>query len=218
MMGDYDDDSLYLKPEPPVHPTCRKVYWFGCGFGWVVWVLTTAAAGDENWGELPAGDGYGVATGFACDEGDANDSFCTAHRNFAAAQKAAAVMCSVAVLLFTVSFFRPSQARYGSSKGLGLVGGVFMALFTFCQMVSILFLVKSIQEYNRYGGDASMAKTGDTYGLGITAFVFGLIQVIIVLGFFGQAANGPLLSCTRRISEADDMGAGSATPTPRGRR
>ncbi|CAB1113277.1 unnamed protein product [Ectocarpus sp. CCAP 1310/34] len=140
-----------------------------------------------------------------------------ADRKFAAAQKAATVMCSVAVLLFTVSFFRPSHARHGSSKGFGLVGGVFMALFTFFQMVSILFLVKSIQEYNRYGGGAFEAKTGDTYGLGMTAFVFGLIQVIIVLGFFGQAANGPLLSCTRRISAPDDMGAGSATPTPRGR-
>ena len=46
-----------------------------------MWILTTAAAGDENWGELPAGDGYGVATGFACDEGDANDSFCTARES-----------------------------------------------------------------------------------------------------------------------------------------
>ncbi|CAN0347383.1 unnamed protein product, partial [Ectocarpus fasciculatus] len=205
--------------QPPVHPTCRKVYWFGCGFGWVVWILTTAAAGDEHWGELPEGDGYGVATGFACDGGEVNESFCTAHKNFAASQRVATVMCSVAVLFYTAAFFRPSQARYmyGSSKGLGVVGGVFMALFTFFQMVSILFLVKSIQEYNRFGGDVYVAKTGDTYGLGVTAFVFGLIQAIIVLGFFRQAANGPLLSCARRISAADDMGAGSAAPTPRGR-
>lgn len=69
------------KHQPSVHPTCRKIFWVAAAFGWAVWVLAVAAAGDEHWGELPTGDTYGVGTGFvedACDGGGASDAFCTA--------------------------------------------------------------------------------------------------------------------------------------------
>ncbi|CAM9262871.1 unnamed protein product, partial [Pylaiella littoralis] len=85
--------------EPPVHPTCRKVFWAGAGFGWVVWVLAVAATSDEHWGKLPTGDTYGVGTRLvedACDRVDFINSFCTSYENFAASQMVAAVLCTVA--------------------------------------------------------------------------------------------------------------------------
>lgn len=69
-----------------------------------------------------------------------------ADETFEACQIVATVLCSVAVLFFTVAFCRPYDAGRTSSKSLGLVGGVFMSLFTFFQMVSFLFQIKSIQE------------------------------------------------------------------------
>jgi len=69
-----------------------------------------------------------------------------ADQTFEACQIVATVLCSVAVLFFTVAFFRPYDAERGSSKSLGVVGGVFMSLFAFFQMVSFLLQDKSIRE------------------------------------------------------------------------
>ena len=48
-------------------------------------MLAVSAAGDDHWGELPTGRGYGVGTGLvgdACDAGDQDESFCkTRERN-----------------------------------------------------------------------------------------------------------------------------------------
>lgn len=65
---------------------------------------------------------------------------------FVAAQRLATILCSVAVVLFTVAFFRPFEATHGSSRVLCLSGGICMALFDFFQMVAVLFAAKAIQE------------------------------------------------------------------------
>lgn len=70
----------------------------------------------------------------------------TTDENFAASQMVAAVLCTVAVILATVAFFRPFGAERGSSTTLGLASGVFMTLFAFCQILALLFFTKNVQE------------------------------------------------------------------------
>lgn len=44
------------------------------------------------------------------------------------------------------------------------------------------------------------AERGHTFGVGVAAFVFGLVQAAVVLFCFRQAGHGPLLSCVRTRS------------------
>lgn len=44
------------------------------------------------------------------------------------------------------------------------------------------------------------AEPGHTFGVGVAAFVFGLVQAAVVLFCFRQAGHGPLLSCARTRS------------------
>ena len=55
-------------------------------------------------------------------------------------------MISVATFVYTAAFFRPFEAQLGSTKVLGLVGGILTALGTFFQMLALIFADKWVEE------------------------------------------------------------------------
>lgn len=55
-------------------------------------------------------------------------------------------MISVATFVYTAAFFRPFEAQHGSTKVLGLVGGIISALGAFFQLLAVIFADEWLDE------------------------------------------------------------------------
>lgn len=64
-----------------------------------------------------------------------------------------------------------------------------------------------IPDNEEWAGTGYDNALGPTYGLGVTAFVFGLINAIMVFVLYRQSGDGPLLAVVK-----GSIGGGAQTP------
>ncbi|CAM9802644.1 unnamed protein product [Ascophyllum nodosum] len=181
---------------------CGPFYWISAFLGWVVWVFSVSAVADGAWMEGSTRE-YGVDSRVfeeTCSNSLGNiylATACIAYEYFTVCQRFSTFSCSVAVLLYTISFFRPAEAPHGSAQALGLVGGIFMTIAAFFQMLACLFADETITEVNEFmqlgdnDGDEVLTR-GPTYGVGIIALLLGVINAIVVFVSYRHGGDGPI--------------------------
>ncbi|CAN0208347.1 unnamed protein product [Scytosiphon promiscuus] len=180
----------------PSGPCCtpKLTFWVSCALGWIVWLLAVAATADDAWIIL-SGFGYAALDKELLDSCDSTADVCDLYKAFSAMQAIAVVSVSVSMLVQMVAFFRPASGRCCNVQALALAGGSLMVVFSFCQMLAFVLVIVIEKELDDGGFTNGEAKLGATFGVGVTAFLLGMLQAASVFTFARGAGNGPINKC-----------------------
>eukprot|EP00752_Nemacystus_decipiens_P010777 g9586.t1 len=178
-----------LKPSGPCC-TPRLTFWITVGLGWIVWVLAVVAAADDDWIEdieLAAGDEDLLDD---CEDNDGD--FCQRYKAFTAMQFIAVLLCSIAMVVFMITFFRPARGGCLSAKTVGMIGGGLMIGFAFCQMLAFVIMIVLEKDFDNDGFEARLS---GTFAVAVIACVLGIVHAATILVFARSAGDGVLYKC-----------------------
>eukprot|EP00903_Cladosiphon_okamuranus_P019392 g17830.t1 len=175
---------------------CHTTFWVAAGLSWIIWMFGVSAATAKRWFcDDDIGCAGITAMEDACEEYPEHPA-CDPRQGLVISQLIATVVISIAVIPFTVAFFRPFDADRFSSKMLGFWGGVLMVVYVVLQTIAFacgIVLINEINDDPRIGIDGFL---GETFDVAVSGAVFGLIQAIVVFALFRRAGDGPAVgSC-----------------------
>ncbi|CAN0025161.1 unnamed protein product [Scytosiphon promiscuus] len=230
--------------ECPVHCTPRLTFWIVAASSWVVWMFAVAAAADDKWlsdngeGEwMAAGeDGFltfcdyvdDVPSAFGDNNAGDYGEICDIYKGFTAMQMLAAIVCSVAVALLTLAFFRPAVGGRASAQTLALVGGTLIATYALFQLVAVTLggvIMQKANDLSDESEDSSYfytyddyftpaepgynADVGPTFAVAVSGLILAIAASILLLLFARRAGDGPLYSCFSSLMLANRSAGGT---------